>query len=838
MEFQFGPSYAKRNTIRVLMAVANAAIGDSRVIKTAQTIHKLGFKVTLVGIGGESSKTLITQFPFEIVQMRNPRYLMEDMGLWKINGGAIDYAKFAELFAQQIVDHSKRQYPFDILHTHDMIGLSVGAYIRRHIGQKCFWIHDIHEYVAGLTDIAENLRDPFHKAEREHIHEPDVLTTVSEPLARKLREAYDLSQIHVLLNAPRLSDFDNHFANDVRTSARLERKTPQICYLGNVKPIRGVDLVVTAIEKLPKVHLSVVSNSTSGLNGLTTMAADLKIAHRLHTHPYVQFYNVTSYVRTATVGVHPIRRYPNSEIALPNKLFEYMHAGIPSIVSDSAAMKAFVAEHDIGCVFESGNSESLSAQIEICLDRVRSDLGWRDHILAASRRFNWEIQEDTLARIYDSYVGLQKIPSASNVTQGKIAHLPTASAGQPRTLSDGLSRIGRSAVSLAISRHPYGYEPDEYIENAFGDIDRVGDQLNSLAARFDIFHFHSRTLLHSSDRRYPTANDALALKTTGKRLYFSFRGSECRVGEIFRLASPYHYVNDEPSLFRDVFSDISKTQYIESISRIFDGIFVTDPELQSYVPNSVILPRVVNLDEYDYSPSAEIDCPLIVHAPSNRGVKGTQFVLEAVNRLRDDGFNFEFSLVEGVSHEEAKALYRSADIVIDQLRIGWYGVLGVEAMALGKPVISYIRDDIKHYLPTPLPLAIANPDNLLEVLKQLIQDSELRQSLGSRARDYAVKMHDASAVASNLAQLYDTKTVGSQPSSILDFVASQQEQDYSNSKGWAIDLRGAGSSVSKGFRRLRFRFLTFLSLAERDGWRSAGRKAFSKLTPSLRRRDG
>lgn len=836
MEFQFDPAYATRNNTRVMMVVANAAIGDSRVIKTAQTIHKLGFKLTLIGIGGENSKTLMTQFPFEVIQMRNPRYIMEDMGLWNVKSHAVDYTKFAELFAQQIVNHSKEQYPFDILHTHDMIGLSVGAYIREHIDKKCFWIHDIHEYVAGLTDIAENLRGPFHKAEQELIHEPDVLTTVSEPLAAKLREAYNLSQIHVLLNAPRLSDFDDNYTHDIRTSARLERRTPQICYLGNVKPIRGVDLALSAIEKLPNVHLSVVSNSTSGLNSLAAMATDLKISQRLHTHPYVQFYNVTSYVRTATIGVHPIRRYPNSEIALPNKLFEYMHAGLPSIVSDSAAMKAFVAQHDIGCIFESGNAESLAAEIEVCLDRMGSDLEWRDHILATSRKFNWEIQEETLCRIYDSYVGLQKSPSAPVVSQGKIAHLPTASAGQPRALSDGLSRIGRPAVSLAIGRHPYGYEPDEYIENAFDDIGYVSDQLDSLADRFDIFHFHSRTLLHSSDRRYPTANDALALKAAGKHLYFSFRGSECRVSEVFVQATPYHYVNDEPSLFRDDFSDFNKIQYMESISRLFDGVFVTDPELQSYVPNSVILPRAINLEEYDYNPPSESNQPLIVHAPSNRGVKGTRFVLEAVNELRSDGYNFEFSLIEGMSHEEARALYRSADIIIDQLRIGWYGVLAVEAMAFGKPVICYIRDDLKHYLPFPAPLAIANPDNLSDVLKQLIEDPKLRHVLGKRGRDYAFQMHDASAVSRNLAQLYGSRTGGTRPSSFLNFIASQHGGVKRGVS--AIDLREIGPYVGRGLRRFRYRFSAFLTLAKRDGWRSAGGLAFEKLIRARRRRGG
>ncbi len=65
--------------------------------------------------------------------------------------------------------------------------------------------------------------------------------------------------------------------------------------------------------------------------------------------------------------------------------------------------------------------------------------------------------------------------------------------------------------------------------------------------------------------------------------------------------------------------------------------------------------------------------PLVVHAPSNRGVKGTEVIVQIVERLKDDGMDFNFSLVEGMPNNEARKVYEQADLLVDQLYAGWYG---------------------------------------------------------------------------------------------------------------------------------------------------------------------
>jgi glycosyltransferase involved in cell wall biosynthesis len=78
----------------------------------------------------------------------------------------------------------------------------------------------------------------------------------------------------------------------------------------------------------------------------------------------------------------------------------------------------------------------------------------------------------------------------------------------------------------------------------------------------------------------------------------------------------------------------------------------------------------------------------VLHAPSSRARKGTEHVIAACEQL-----DCELEIVEGLDHREAFERYRNADVVVDQLNAGWYGVFAIEAMALGKPVVTFLHEE-------------------------------------------------------------------------------------------------------------------------------------------------
>jgi hypothetical protein len=177
---------------------------------------------------------------------------------------------------------------------------------------------------------------------------------------------------------------------------------------------------------------------------------------------------------------------------------------------------------------------------------------------------------------------------------------------------------------------------------------------------FKTYHFHARPLLYEGNFTFPTGLDLLLLKAMGKGVFFHFRGSEIRLSSVFRECSPYNYVDEQKignkTEMPFCFEEADQVAFRDFVMGVCDGVFVNDPELQCYAPNTLIVPRGIekNIDK-DCEGEAEKGPPLIVHAPSRRGVKGTKTILESIEVLRKQGVEFEFQLVENMSHKDAMA---------------------------------------------------------------------------------------------------------------------------------------------------------------------------------------
>ena len=131
-----------------------------------------------------------------------------------------------------------------------------------------------------------------------------------------------------------------------------------------------------------------------------------------------------------------------------------------------------------------------------------------------------------------------------------------------------------------------------------------------------------------------------------------------------------------------------------------------------------------------------------------------------MERLRSDGVEFEFELLRGpIPRNEALAVYRRADILVDQLLAGWYGGLAVELMALGTPVVAYLRQGDLPAVPaemrSELPVLNASPDTLYDVLREWLgpRRSELRE-LGRRSRGFVERWHDPMRIAERVRDDY------------------------------------------------------------------------------------
>jgi glycosyltransferase involved in cell wall biosynthesis len=190
-----------------------------------------------------------------------------------------------------------------------------------------------------------------------------------------------------------------------------------------------------------------------------------------------------------------------------------------------------------------------------------------------------------------------------------------------------------------------------------------------------------------------------------------------------------------------------------------DKAFCVNPDLIAQVPTAEFLPYVALPTRFpEVLPKPRRAVPWIVHAPSNRSIKGTQFLLAASETLRAT-HPHELQLLDGVPRDQALETYAQADIVVDQLRLGWYGAVAVEAMARGVPVVAYLNEDdlarIPRRMREELPIVNASPENLSSALARVLDHAELREELGRRGREFVRRWHHPLKIAKRLLQLYD-----------------------------------------------------------------------------------
>ena len=123
-----------------------------------------------------------------------------------------------------------------------------------------------------------------------------------------------------------------------------------------------------------------------------------------------------------------------------------------------------------------------------------------------------------------------------------------------------------------------------------------------------------------------------------------------------------------------------------------------------------------------------------------------------------EGLDADLELVEGLHHDEAFERYRDADIVVDQLNAGWYGLFAIEAMALGKPVVTFLHDEAvrrtEEAFGVRVPIVSATAETLRETLRPLVADAARRRELGAASRAYVERVHDVERVADRLLDLY------------------------------------------------------------------------------------
>lgn len=365
----------------------------------------------------------------------------------------------------------------------------------------------------------------------------------------------------------------------------------------------------------------------------------------------------------------------------------------------------------------------------------------------------------------------------------KVIHLPRDVGGNAQHLSRQMKLLGARSTSLVTRRSYFEYGGDIILSDAgtsrivlearklwaFGYVMRYnvvffnfgqtlfapsplppgGPSLKGFVRRF--YNFYARTMQRL---------ELSILNARGCTLLIQYQGDDARQGDILRRIYSYSHVDEVEEDYYSSEGDRIKRQQIALIAPQCKRVYALNPDLLNVLPERAVFLPYAHIDLNDWVPRylpRKEGSLRVGHAPTHRAFKGTDYVLRAVQELQEAGHDIQLDLIEGVSNAAARRRYEEVDVLVDQLLCGWYGGVALEAMALGKPVIAYLRKEDFTHLPTELcdqlPIVNADRGTIKDALLHLLQlDSESFTELQVRSRAFVETWHDPSSIAQRILQ--------------------------------------------------------------------------------------
>ena len=233
----------------------------------------------------------------------------------------------------------------------------------------------------------------------------------------------------------------------------------------------------------------------------------------------------------------------------------------------------------------------------------------------------------------------------------RILHAARNIADQGGITVRALRRLGHEAELWEYGRNPFGWPVDRQIEPEVGDPTTYWRTFCEAIDRFDVIHFHfARTFFPNAWAGVPAFWDLPLYRMLGKKVFFTFHGSDVRIRRIHERINPWSYYR-----YSDIAADDDRTEKtIEAIRTYANRMFVVSVDYLPFVPEAEVVERAIDLDLWPELAVEQRRRPVIIHAPSSRGRKGTQFIVDGLARLASDGVAFDFQLLEGVTHDEAR----------------------------------------------------------------------------------------------------------------------------------------------------------------------------------------
>lgn len=377
-------------SVPVSMLVLSNFTHDARVHKEAQTLAAAGYAVTVIALWqaglAEEEKALGYRIHRLRLRSRNWRGRL-----------VAPMVKYLEFMAQ--VGRFASREPARIYHAHDANTLLPAWLAARRAGARL--VYDAHELETGRCFGGSRLAGIYQRIwswpERAFIRRADAVITVSGGIADELVRLYGIRRPIVIVNCPEWQKLNR--SDRLRQELGIPSYLKVALYQGSVTPGRGIEPFLEAVQRLPNVAGVVLGDGL--LLPELRRRVESGLWQRVYLPGWIPRDDLLSYTASADVGVVLLQAScRNHYLALPNKLFEYLHGGIPVVGSDLPEIARIIREYDVGEVVNPDDPASIAEGLGRLLEDPVRYARARDGTVRVAAVYNWQREGDKLVEMY------------------------------------------------------------------------------------------------------------------------------------------------------------------------------------------------------------------------------------------------------------------------------------------------------------------------------------------------------------------------------------------------------------------------------------------------------
>ena len=368
---------------RVIVSVINDLVTDQRVNKSCLTLQKMGYEVLLVGRRQRKSPPM-DERPYGTHRMK---LLFEK--------GPLFYAEYNTRLFLFLLFHKA-----NLLLSNDLDTALPNYFISKMKGVRM--IYDSHEYFTETPELVtrQKVQKVWKRIEGFVVPRLKEMITVCDSIAELFEQKYGV-KCHVVRNIPPRAALPPK--GDKKALNLPEDKHLLVLQGSGINIQRGAEELVEAMQYLDDCHLMIIGGGDV-LPTLKQMSHDLHIEDRIRFFPRMPYQQMMAYTQLAELGfVLDKDTNLNYRFCLPNKLFDFIQAGVPIVASNLVEVGKIIKKYDIGLFIPDHDPKSIAATIRQGLDDQEARMRWQKGLLEAAQDLCWENEQQTLIEIYKHY---------------------------------------------------------------------------------------------------------------------------------------------------------------------------------------------------------------------------------------------------------------------------------------------------------------------------------------------------------------------------------------------------------------------------------------------------